>query len=71
MPGLYLIETDQGGERRFLYWRDQAPARELFALPQTPALVERLAGYDLLYLSGISLAIWGESGRAELFDLVD
>ena len=26
-PGLYIIETDNKGERRFTYWRDQAPAR--------------------------------------------
>ena len=29
MPGLYVIETDAGGERSFHYWRDRAPAREL------------------------------------------
>ena len=31
MPGLYLIET-QEGERSFWYWRDRAPAREVFEL---------------------------------------
>ncbi|HYD66507.1 sugar kinase [Azospirillum sp.] len=71
LPGLYMIETDDKGERRFLYWRDRAPARELFVLPQSPALVEALEGYDLLYLSGISLAIWGEEGRAVLYPLLD
>lgn len=71
VPGLYLIETDAAGERRFLYWRDMAPARELFVLPQSPALVAALEGYDMLYLSGISLAIWGERGRAVLFTLLE
>src|SRR5437764_3431151 len=33
MPGLYLIETDPSGERRFYYWRDNSPARDLFELP--------------------------------------
>ena len=33
LPGLYLIETDPKGERRFRYWRGKAPARELFELP--------------------------------------
>ncbi|WP_029008808.1 sugar kinase [Azospirillum halopraeferens] len=70
-PGLYLIETDDHGERRFLYWRDSAPARDLFVLPGSPALVEALETYDVLYLSGISLAIWGEAGRAVLFPLLD
>ena len=34
MPGLYLIETDDKGERKFYYWRDTSPARELFELPE-------------------------------------
>ncbi len=71
VPGLYMIETDDRGERRFLYWRDAAPARELFVLPQSPALIADLETYDLLYLSGISLAIWGERGRDVLFPLLD
>src|SRR5829696_6032161 len=33
LPGLYVIQTDAGGERRFSYWRGEAPARELFDLP--------------------------------------
>src|ERR1700693_1801095 len=27
VPGLYMIERDPRGERRFLFWRDRAPAR--------------------------------------------
>ncbi len=70
LPGLYMIETDKAGERRFLYWRDNAPARDLFVQPQSPALIAALEGFDLLYLSGISLAIWGEQGREALFALL-
>src|SRR5205085_3904669 len=33
MPGLYVIETDAKGERKFYYWRDNSPARDLFELP--------------------------------------
>jgi 2-dehydro-3-deoxygluconokinase len=71
LPGLYAIETDALGERRFHYWRESAPARDLFVLPRSPALVEALEGYDLLYLSGISLAIWGERGREVLWGLLE
>ena len=70
LPGLYLIETDASGERRFLYWRDRAPARELFALPQTPELSKALEGYGIVYLSGISIAILGEQGRERLFEVL-
>jgi 2-dehydro-3-deoxygluconokinase len=71
VPGLYMIETDDKGERRFLYWRDQAPARELFTLPTAEGMMERLMGFGMLYLSGISLAIWGETGRAVLLPFLD
>jgi 2-dehydro-3-deoxygluconokinase len=68
LPGLYVIQTDVKGERRFLYWRDSAPARDLFDLPQTPVIAERLSGYDVIYLSGITLSLFGVSGRQRLFD---
>jgi 2-dehydro-3-deoxygluconokinase len=70
-PGLYMIQTDPAGERHFLYWRDAAPARRLFLLEQSSSLLADLESYDLLYLSGISLAIWGEQGRSVLFGLLD
>jgi len=71
LPGLYLIETDARGERRFSYWRDRAPARELFQGPQAAALVDAIARYDLVYLSGISLSLYGADGRALLFQALD
>ena len=67
LPGLYLIRRDARGERSFFYWRDRAPARELFALPETPAIVEALTGFGLLYFSGITLSLYGEAGRERLF----
>src|SRR5262245_28263648 len=32
LPGLYLIQTDDKGERRFFHWRDSAAARSLMDL---------------------------------------
>jgi 2-dehydro-3-deoxygluconokinase len=63
-PGLYLIQTDAKGERSFSYWRDSAPARDLFRIPQTPGILDALASYDLIYFSGITLSLYGEDGRA-------
>ncbi len=59
MPGLYMIHLE-GAERSFSYWRDTAAARRLAA---DIALVEREMGAaDVIYLSGITLAIVGEDG---------
>ncbi len=66
MPGLYVIQTDPGGERRFLYWRDTSAARRLFALPDTGRVIAALADCRLVYYSGISLSLYGEDGRARL-----
>lgn len=70
MPGLYMIETDAAGERRFHYWRGEAAARDYFALPpgQTP-LERTLDDIDALYFSGISLAVIGAAGRERLLDI--
>ena len=68
LPGLYIIQTDARGERRFSYWRDRAPARDLFALPETAPLCEALARFGHIYLTGVSLSLYGPAGRAVLCD---
>ena len=65
LPGLYLIEVDGRGERRFSYWRDQAAARAYFDADTTP-LEQQAAHIDALYFSGISLAILPPAGRERL-----
>lgn len=69
-PGLYLIETDPSGERRFTYWRSDAAARYWLSTRQGEAMLPRLAQFDCLYLSGISLAILPPSSRMRLLGLL-
>jgi 2-dehydro-3-deoxygluconokinase len=67
LPGLYLIEVDAAGERRFSYWRDQAAARAYFDTPDGATPLEQQAdGIDALYFSGISLAILPPAARERL-----
>lgn len=70
-PGLYLIETDAAGERRFHYWRGESAARQLMEGQRAETLARALAGFDLVYLSGISLAILEPQARDRLFDLLE
>lgn len=67
MPGLYMISVDETGERSFTYWRSAAAARTLFSEPAriTP---EALDAFDLVYLSGISLAILPQAVRSRFWD---
>ena len=67
LPGLYMIQTDEKGERRFFHWRDSAAARSLMDLPETPEILDSLAGYDVIYLSAITLSLYGGEGRSRLF----
>ncbi len=69
LPGLYMIELDEGGERRFHYWRGQAAARAYFDAGTT-ALEEGADTLDALYLSGISLAILPDAGRERVISLM-
>ncbi|KFZ38569.1 hypothetical protein HR45_03860 [Shewanella mangrovi] len=65
-PGLYLIENDANGERSFHYWRSQAAARYLLQHRDIEAVLAALKGFDLIYLSGISLAILPAEDRSKL-----
>ena len=67
-PGLYLIQLDATGERTFLYWRNQSAARYLLQHPGWPQVDAALAGFDAIYLSGISLALLPPADRERLTD---
>jgi 2-dehydro-3-deoxygluconokinase len=67
LPGLYMIETDDRGERRFFHWRESAAARSLMDLPETDAILDALADYDVVYLSAITLSLYNADGRTRLF----
>ncbi|SFO90238.1 2-keto-3-deoxygluconate kinase [Mesorhizobium sp. NFR06] len=53
-PGIYAI-TLTGAERAFTYWRRDAAARQLASDP--PGLAKSLENQELIYFSGITLAI--------------
>lgn len=70
-PGLYSIELDADGERSFTYWRGDSAARKLLkgglTAEQQRQLVE---DFDLIYFSGISIAILDTQSRQKLLNLL-
>ncbi|MFZ7217158.1 sugar kinase [Avibacterium avium] len=66
--GLYLIQLDKFGERTFLYWRSESAARYLLQHPDYPQVQDKLAEMDMIYLSGISLAILPDADRYALIE---
>jgi len=71
VPGLYLIETDSKGERTFQYWRDSAPARELFELAQWAAIAEAMIGARIIYFSGITLSLYSNTGLGRFLAILE
>jgi 2-dehydro-3-deoxygluconokinase len=71
MPGLYLIETDAKGERSFAYWRDTAPARELFELADWGRIAEAMLAASLIYFSGITLSLYSNDGLGRFLAIVE
>jgi len=70
LPGLYLIETNPAGERRFYYWRDTAPARDLFELSEWGRIAESLLAAKLIYFSGITLSLYSNNGLGRFLAVI-
>lgn len=72
VPGMYLIDLDESGERSFFYWRDQAPARRIFDDPaRATKLFEALRAFPYLYLSGITLALYRSDVHERVFEFLN
>jgi len=57
LPGMYLIETDASGERRFHYWRNDSAARYWLSGSESSQVCAAISDAAYIYLSGITLAI--------------
>ncbi|WP_319411688.1 sugar kinase [uncultured Cohaesibacter sp.] len=65
-PGLYMIENDETGERYFQYWRNDAAAKLMFGGWSVEKIAELLGQFNLVYFSGITLAILDDVQRDNL-----
>ena len=66
-PGLYMIHQEKG-DRVFTYWRGQSAAKQLADDPA--ALDKALEGADMVYFSGISMAILAPRARGKLMKAI-
>ncbi|NMP15109.1 sugar kinase [Thalassotalea sp. Y01] len=69
VPGIYLIETDETGERSFTYWRSDSAAKKVMQFVDAE-VTEQLSGCDMLFFSGISLAVIDEESRPAFWQKV-
>lgn len=71
LPALALIDANIKGERRTHYWREAAPAGELFELPNWSRTAESLLGARLIYFSGITLSLYSNVGLGRFLAAVE
>ncbi len=71
LPGLCLIEDGSSGQRRVRYWREAAPARELFELSDWMLVAQELIAARLIYFSGITLSLYSNTGLGRFLALLE
>jgi 2-dehydro-3-deoxygluconokinase len=71
LPALGLAENSPSGTRVTRYWRDGAPARELFELPDWMRVAESLASAKLIYFTGITLSLYSNSGLGRFLAVLE
>jgi len=62
LPALAVVDTDPAGHRRAHSWREGAPARELFELPDWSRIADGLIKAKMIYFSGITLSLYSNNG---------
>ena len=67
--GSYRISLAPDGQRTFSYDRERSAARSFFEHAEADGTLEWAAGADILYLTGITLSIFGEAARARIAEL--
>ena len=71
LPGLVPIDQDGKGERHYHDWREAAPARELFELPNWSRMAEGLIHARLIYFTGITLSLYSNVGLGRFLAAVE
>jgi 2-dehydro-3-deoxygluconokinase len=71
LPGLTLVDLDGKGDRRSHHWREAAPARELFELPNWSRMAEGMVNAQLLYFTGITLSLYSNVGLGRFLATVE
>lgn len=70
LPGIYAIETAPDGERSFFYWRNDSAAKYWLRDGSVESFAAALSQNQVIYLSGISMAILPTDCREKLVELL-
>jgi 2-dehydro-3-deoxygluconokinase len=71
LPGVCAIEPDPTGQRRAYAWREVAPARDLFELPDWGRVAEGLLAARLIYFTGVTLSLYSNHGLGRFLAILE
>jgi len=71
LPALALVDADKNAVRRTHYWREAAPANNLFELPRWRRIAEAMTAARLIYFSGITLSLYSNVGLGRFLAAVE
>jgi 2-dehydro-3-deoxygluconokinase len=71
LPGIYMVDASAAERPQFYYWRGEAPARELFELPDWGKVAESLLKAKLIYFSGITLSLYSNNGVGRMLATIE
>ena len=71
LPGICLVDIDPAGKQHSSFWREEAPARALFELPDWNRVAATLAGAKLVYFSGITLSLYSNVGLGRFLAVIE
>jgi 2-dehydro-3-deoxygluconokinase len=71
LPGLSLVDANAAGTERAHYWREGAPARDLFELADWNRIPESMMAAKLVYFSGITLSLYSNVGLGRFLAIVE
>ena len=71
LPGLAMIEADAQGRRKVHHWRGEAPARDLFELPDWGLVGEALTQAKLVYFTGITLSLYSNNAIGRFLAVIE
>jgi 2-dehydro-3-deoxygluconokinase len=71
LPGICIVDIDPAGKQHSNFWREEAPARALFELPEWNRVAANLASAKLIYFSGITLSLYSNAGLGRFLAVIE
>ncbi len=69
--GLYIIQNEENGEKKFYQWRSDSAAKTLFENVHGNKLIKSLIKFNCIYFSGITLSIYNNNNQIKFYKVLN